>query len=122
MLKIWWFNISCWILAIAILLLVVYAPNNIIFHEYNIAESSIFLGMHRVVWSIALSWIIYVCIMGHGGIINWFLSLTPFQIMSRLTYSMYLTHLSFQFIRIGLVRVPLRFNDFDIVRNYFFFM
>lgn len=53
--------------AVLILAVVIFAPNNMQFHEYNKIESSIFLGFHRTAWALALSWIIYACVSGRGG-------------------------------------------------------
>lgn len=59
---------------------------------------AIFKGLYhaipRVAWPVALSFIVFACHFGYGGIINWFLSLPQWQPLSRLTYSTYITHTS----------------------------
>lgn len=58
--------------------------------------SAVWKGLYhalpRVAWPAALGFIVFACHFGYGGIINWFLSLSQWQPISRLTYSMYLTH------------------------------
>lgn len=56
------------------------------------------------------------------GIINWILSIPPFQILGRLAYCMFLVHLTFQFMRTGAMKVPKDFNDLNMVRFIFEFL
>ena len=56
-------------------------------------ESALWNAVHRSVWGLVISWVIFACASGHGGPINTFLSwpfLLPF---SRLSYCTYLVHL-----------------------------
>ncbi|XP_028966808.1 nose resistant to fluoxetine protein 6 [Galendromus occidentalis] len=52
----------------------------------------LFSGFGRTLWCIALSSIIYCCAMGHGGPVNWVLSLRVFIPISRLSFAFYLLH------------------------------
>lgn len=53
---------------------------------------SIVYGMlSRTAWSVALAWLVFACVTGHGGPINTFLSWKAFIPLSRLTYTSYLT-------------------------------
>lgn len=58
--------------------------------------SSLLKGLYhalpRVAWPTALSFIVFACHFGYGGVVNWFLSLGQWQPISRLTYSVYITH------------------------------
>ena len=36
-------------------------------HAASRMESSLFNGLHRTAWSIALSYLIIACFLGHGG-------------------------------------------------------
>lgn len=60
--------------------------------EYGPWESVILFISSRTIWSIAIAWIIWACVTSNGGIINRFLSWEPFIPLSKLTYSVYLTH------------------------------
>lgn len=44
----------------------------------------------RIVWSLALCYVIYACVSGCGGYVNWFLSLPAWHPLSRLSFAMVL--------------------------------
>ncbi|CAG4949231.1 unnamed protein product [Colias eurytheme] len=48
----------------------------------------------RSVWCASLGWIIFVCVNGYGGPINYILSMGIWKIPSRISYGMYLVHFS----------------------------
>ncbi|KAK9872837.1 hypothetical protein WA026_019624 [Henosepilachna vigintioctopunctata] len=52
----------------------------------------LYLGFNRTLWSVILSFIILLCCTGNGGVINIFMSHPVFQVVSKLSYSMYLIH------------------------------
>jgi peptidoglycan/LPS O-acetylase OafA/YrhL len=54
-----------------------------------------YTALHRIGWSISISWIIYACAFGAGGPVDYILSWAPFASLGRLTYAAYLTHLFF---------------------------
>lgn len=56
-------------------------------------ENGLYISLSRVVWALALSYIIFACVHGYGGPVNWFLSLSLWQPLSRLSYSIYLLHM-----------------------------
>ncbi|XP_072948844.1 nose resistant to fluoxetine protein 6-like [Epargyreus clarus] len=47
----------------------------------------------RAIWASAVGWLIFACVHGYGGPINWFLSLQVWKLPSRLSYAVYLIHL-----------------------------
>ncbi|XP_044727081.1 nose resistant to fluoxetine protein 6-like [Chrysoperla carnea] len=83
-------------------------------YEYDRVFNSLFIGLSRVVWSAGLSWIIFCCVKGYGGPINWFLSLPIFQVLARLTYSMYLIHFILQNIRQKSLQMPFIFSNMHV--------
>ncbi|XP_044739782.1 nose resistant to fluoxetine protein 6-like [Chrysoperla carnea] len=87
--------------------------------EYSRLFSSIFTGFHRNVWTLGLCWIVFACIHGYGGPVNWFLSLSVFQFFAKITYSLYLLHVPIQNYDRGILRVPVIFNDFTILQSFF---
>ncbi|XP_044727164.1 uncharacterized protein LOC123290876 [Chrysoperla carnea] len=89
-------------------------PENQPGYEYDRVFNSIFVGAHRVVWSAGLSWIIFACIQGYGGPVNWILSLPMFQVLAKLTYSMYLTHIFMQNIHSRSLQMPYIFSNMHI--------
>lgn len=56
-------------------------------------EHALYTSLSRIVWALALSYLIYACVHGYGGPINWFLSLSLWQPLSRLSYSIYVLHI-----------------------------
>lgn len=60
---------------------------------YSRMETSLYWGFSKAGWCLALSWIMFACIHGYGGLVNRFLSNRLFMVLSKLTYLMYLLHL-----------------------------
>lgn len=69
----------------------------------------------RLLWAVALSYIIFACVHGYGGPINWFLSLEVWQPFSRLSYAVYLLHFYVMLAVTGSMRDALYFSDMFIV-------
>ncbi|KAJ0176877.1 hypothetical protein K1T71_008056 [Dendrolimus kikuchii] len=60
-------------------------------HDAQIFDN--FLNAYmRAMWATALGWLIFACVHGYGGPINWFLSLKIWKLPARLSYAMYLIH------------------------------
>jgi len=60
----------------------------------TVAEASLYNGLHRLAWSIALSWVIIACVKNLGGPINTFLSYRGWAPLARMSYCMYLVHMT----------------------------
>ena len=54
--------------------------------------SAILYPLKKLIWSLNLSLVIWLCVTGNGGLVNTFLSAKAFIPLSRLTYCVYLTH------------------------------
>merc|ERR1711935_795483 len=54
------------------------------------AERSLYNGLHRLAWSICLSWVILACSKGFGGPVNRILSWKVWLPLARLSYCIYL--------------------------------
>ncbi|PSN39085.1 hypothetical protein C0J52_07353 [Blattella germanica] len=76
-------------------------------------ESSIYTALSRSTWSLGVGWVAYACVFGYGGPVNTFLSWTAFQPLSRLSYCVYLVHLSYQAIRIMSIRTAGYITDLN---------
>lgn len=103
--------------------------------EGNRLANSFHLALVRPVWAIAIGWIIFACMNGRGGKINipgfvskfkmfltrfvgpinWFLSLPTFQVLSKLTYTLYIVHYPIIYIITSQMRVVPLFNNFEAV-------
>ncbi|XP_066933870.1 nose resistant to fluoxetine protein 6-like [Clytia hemisphaerica] len=81
-----------WFVAFGLGFAVVYGPYSATKHSWSEAENIIYGMSFRLVWAVALCWVIYACHNGHGSIINDFLGWKVFIPLSRLTYGVYLIH------------------------------
>ncbi|XP_076260807.1 nose resistant to fluoxetine protein 6-like [Rhynchophorus ferrugineus] len=99
------YNLSIWSAVLAIFAILSYT-----YQEASIADSynkrALGFSFIRVFWCIALCWLIYSCLNGQGGIIDWILSNRFMQVGGKLTYSMYLVHGSIVAIYVLTVRNP----------------
>ncbi|XP_077861749.1 nose resistant to fluoxetine protein 6-like [Saccoglossus kowalevskii] len=91
-------NLICWVAAWAVAIAVVYGLHG----TYNGKTLSLpvnvfYATVFRFAWAVAVGWLIFACITGHGGPINAFLSWKAWIPLSRLTYSTYLIHLIVQY-------------------------
>ena len=60
----------------------------------SLAERIAYNGLHRAAWSVSLGWLILACTKQAGGPINAFLSWNFWLPLSRLSYSVYIVHLT----------------------------
>ncbi|XP_045447505.1 O-acyltransferase like protein-like [Melitaea cinxia] len=64
----------------------------------------------KLIWSVGLSWIIFACVKGYGGPINWFLTLSMWKLPARISFAMYLYHYPLTFIISGTILTPSHFS------------
>ncbi|XP_044737961.1 nose resistant to fluoxetine protein 6-like [Chrysoperla carnea] len=110
-----------WLLTAVVMLFIVFGNYKTLRSDYVKHESyeTMFIGLHRNIWGLALSWIIFACMHGYGGPVNWFLSLSMFQVFAKLSYSVYLLHFGIQMIRTGNNRVNSYFSDMSLLFSFF---
>lgn len=127
-----WTALLLWTLSLIVMYFCTFFRNeSLLKEEYDKWGNVLHITFVRPAWAIAMCWVIFACVFGHGGkpkicyanppsfmisgIINSFLSMSLFQILSRLVYCHYLVH----FTAIQIVeysrRNPLRFSDFQMV-------
>ena len=94
---------SLWIWAFAGLLgaLCVYGPYDTgMFSQVNDGKETSkaviisYVGLSKLGWSLALGWVILACVKGHGGPINSILSWGLFTPLGRMSYCIYLIHMT----------------------------
>ncbi|KAF2891930.1 hypothetical protein ILUMI_14243 [Ignelater luminosus] len=76
------------------------------------------MALVRPSWALAISWIILACVTGYGGPANKFLSWPIFQIISKLTYSMYLTHFAVIGVVAAQMVTPPVFTNFQMLYGF----
>lgn len=85
------------------------------FQSHLVLQSAFNEAFRKVVWAMALAWIIFCCHNGYGGPIKWFLSIGLWQPIARLSYSIYLVHLPIQLVLAASLKLPLYFSDTNAV-------
>ncbi|XP_031623683.1 nose resistant to fluoxetine protein 6-like isoform X2 [Contarinia nasturtii] len=88
-------------------------------HKANSTESGIYTASSRVGWSIFLCMVVYACVCGYGGPINWFLSLPMWQPFARLSYAIYLLHMPIMLATAASTHTPLYFSGRNILFKFF---
>ncbi|XP_052124415.1 nose resistant to fluoxetine protein 6-like isoform X2 [Frankliniella occidentalis] len=109
-----------WLMSTAICLTVVFGAQPLFDaknHPFNVWESSFYLGFYKLAWSVGITWVVLACILGRGGPVNAFLSWTPFTIMGRLTYGIYLAHAAIQIVDVSSNRSAEYYTDFKMVEH-----
>ncbi|XP_054166229.1 nose resistant to fluoxetine protein 6-like [Oppia nitens] len=88
-------------------------------YSYHNFGSVLYGTIHRTVWSICWSYILYACASGRGGIINRILSWSALVPLSRLSFQIYLFHFVLVLAIKAALRQPLYFNSLTMVMLYF---
>jgi len=86
-------NLATWAAMAGVALTVVYST-----HQWNkdptatwtTAEAVSYGSLHRLAWGVALCWVVFACVTGHGGFVDSLLSFKAFMPLGRLTYPTYL--------------------------------
>lgn len=110
-----------WLLAIMAGLSVIFGPRGMYFdtHVYNRLEASFYAGFHRQVFVLSVSWIVFCCMHGYAGPINYILSWHGWIPLSKLTYCAYLSHYLFILSHVGAVRTTGNLTQMNVMRAYF---
>lgn len=113
-------NAVLWVLSLSVLISVVClvqplrSPNN----QTSLVANAFHIAFHRLAWSIAVSWMIFACQkLRTGGIIRWFLSLPQWQPIGRMSLSMYLVHVIYQFTSMMNRKDAMTFEILPMVRR-----
>ncbi|XP_065155196.1 nose resistant to fluoxetine protein 6-like [Atheta coriaria] len=109
-------NLCLWAGSLAVLATCVFVDK--LQDEYDRLDMSSYIAFLRPAWSIALSWLIFACVNGYGGPINAFLSSRVFQVLARLTYSMYLIHFTVLMALVMSIKQPLLFSNAQIMYEF----
>lgn len=81
-------------------------------------EMALYASLSRIAWALALSYIIFACVHGYGGPVNWFLSLSLWQPLSRLSYSIYIIHFPVIVVVMASAKTSFYMDEFHAVRNH----
>ncbi|XP_053710698.1 O-acyltransferase like protein-like [Synchiropus splendidus] len=108
-----------WIASLSLLALVVglsyplkYVPGHIsVLH-------AIYQGLHRIIWTTAITWVILACEEGYGGYIMSLLSLKFWVPFSNLSYACYLIHPFIILMYIGLQETPTHYVHINFMYSF----
>merc|ERR1719481_23846 len=90
-----------WLIAALVGCLVIYGVAGYQKHPEWVAHTetrALYGGLHRLAWALAVSWVILACVKGAGGPVNSILSWPAWLPLARMSYVIYLIHLSVMMI------------------------
>ncbi|KAJ8953091.1 hypothetical protein NQ318_013433 [Aromia moschata] len=105
-------NLILWIIVLCGMLATVIGFQYIILED-DATNTNIYHSFMRPAWCIGLSWIVYSSHHGYGGFVSWLLCRPTFQVLGKLTYSMYLLHSMVLVYFICTVRTQYYFSDYN---------
>ncbi|XP_046748456.1 uncharacterized protein LOC124412542 isoform X2 [Diprion similis] len=79
-------------------------------YTYDVEEATYYAVVLPVFWAISLSWVIFASFTQHGGALNRFLSHRWMVVLSRISYSVYLTQFAIFFYNVGITRYTAEFQ------------
>ena len=118
-------NVLLWIASILIGVGVIFGlshlrhTNRPTLASWDPAEAVLYIGFHKVGWSLALAWVVFACVNGYGGIINKFLSWGFFLPLARMQYVVYLIHFDFTLAFFSSLTYSIELTDVIAVRSKF---
>lgn len=87
-------------------------------YDGSIFMDATYESVIRVLWAASLSWMIFACVKGYGSVINWFLSLSFWQPLGKLSYSIYLLHYPLQIYFMSTQRQPEYFSNARAIHKF----
>ncbi|XP_045468713.1 nose resistant to fluoxetine protein 6-like [Harmonia axyridis] len=108
-----------WILALTGIVGCIFDGFKLVKHSDDAWADGIYMGFNRSAWSLSISLLVFLCSTGYGGPIQKFLSMPLFNIVAKLTYSMYLVHYIVILCVNGVSRTKFHFSNFSIMSNFF---
>ncbi|GBO45765.1 Nose resistant to fluoxetine protein 6, partial [Araneus ventricosus] len=85
-------------------------------------EAGFYNGLNRIGFGLGLSWVIFVCVIGQGDVVNSLLSWKVWIPLSRLTYCAYLVHPIIQNGYYLSVRRLIEFSHISVILFYLGFL
>ncbi|XP_031625866.1 nose resistant to fluoxetine protein 6-like [Contarinia nasturtii] len=108
-------NLGAWTVSLSAMMMVM-LPIMQINTKLTSFKYGLYFGLGRIIWSIALCYIIFACAHNYGGRINWFLSHPWWQPLSRLSFAIYLLHIPI--MTVTMVDASPYFRELAILRVF----
>ncbi|XP_066247029.1 nose resistant to fluoxetine protein 6-like isoform X2 [Euwallacea similis] len=86
-------NLFMWCLTIIVMFAATTLYHEVNINEYSHTIKSIAQVAIKPFWCLGLAFITYSCVNGYGGFINWILTAGWMQIISKLTFCLYIMHM-----------------------------
>ena len=110
-----------WIISLALIIVTTLASRP--FFQHNSGSTPLQYGLYHAychpLYAIGLCYIIFACANNAGGPINSFLSHPFWQPISKLSYSIYMVHLSVVIWTTTLMKSPIDFNQITAIQYFF---
>ncbi|KMZ02220.1 nose resistant to fluoxetine protein 6 [Drosophila simulans] len=81
-------------------------------------NEAFYVSLSRIAWPLGLSWVVFACMQGYGGLANSFLTSPLWQPLSKLSFCVYMGHLFIQNLNGGRTRVNTYFSNYDIMLRF----
>ena len=75
-------------------------------------------SLSRTLWAMCIGWMLFLCSINQGGIINKFLSWPIWSPLAKLNYSCYLVHSIILFIILLNRKVPMYYDGHQVVNQF----
>ncbi|XP_068632537.1 O-acyltransferase like protein-like [Battus philenor] len=112
-----------WCFSMVLLSVPIYCMHVNIQLDWNNQSADNFINaFSRSLWATGLGWVIFACVKGYGGPINWFLSLQIWKLPGRLSYAMYIIHYPVMIGYYYSVLGPIYFSVANTMFNFFAFV
>ncbi|CAH0554819.1 unnamed protein product [Brassicogethes aeneus] len=111
--------ITVWILTLTVIMLSCLGPAILVNEEKNIIANSLYNSTYRILFPLAMGSVILLCITGNGNFVNSFLSLPIFQILTKLSYSMYIVHYAEIVLRVTSIKTIQKITRFSMTFDFF---
>lgn len=114
------FNLFAWTLSLTIMAAVIFGNYPLI--QLDSTATPITYGLYdalsRILWSIALCYIIFACVHNSGGPVNWFLSHPLWQPFSRICYAVYILHFTVVLIMAATLKTSPYFSELSAFHTF----
>ncbi|XP_060080527.1 O-acyltransferase like protein-like [Ylistrum balloti] len=88
-------------------------------HPMSVSIAAMYNALHKSLWGVCVSWVVFACVTGNGGYVNTLLSWSPFVPLGRLTYCAYLVHPIIMAAYYKMLRQGVYATDFSIIYLFF---
>ncbi|XP_017145314.1 nose resistant to fluoxetine protein 6-like [Drosophila miranda] len=112
---------SGWLLSLAMIftsIFAMYPASKFRAPPLTMLEESLYYTLTRVGWPLALCWIVFACMQGHGGLADSFLSSPLWQPLSRLSYSVYIWHMFTLEVNSRILRTNTYFSNYNFMLSF----